>query len=172
MEYWIKANGYSLYEVSNLGRIKTFNWKGSGRTKIMKPAKDASGYLRTVLKSDKGVSKTIKVHRVILNSFNPNKDKHLYEVNHKNGIKDDNRIENLEWLTPRENKRHAYENGLHYVLKGEEIGTSKLNEDQVREIREKYKPRVYTRAMLSKEYNVTQATIKDIIYRRTWKHLN
>lgn len=97
MEIWIKAKNYSNYEVSNLGRLKTFNWKGSGKEAIIKPAKDKRGYLRTVLKGDDGISKTIKVHRIVLNSFNTTNE--VLEVNHKNGIKDDNRIENLEWCT-------------------------------------------------------------------------
>lgn len=169
METWKKANGYSNYEVSSLGRIKTFNWKGSGRIAILKPALDKSGYLRTVLKGDNGVSKTIKVHRVVLNTFNPTND--VMEVNHKNGVKHDNRIDNLEWVTRRQNIQHCIDNKLQTPFKGEEVGNSKLKEFQVLEIRKKFKPRVYSRAKLSKEYNVSEATIKDIIYKRTWKHL-
>ena len=169
IEKWIKANGYSNYEVSNLGRLKTFNWKGSGKEKILKPALDKSGYLRTVLKGDNGISKTIKVHRIVLNSFKPIND--VLEVNHINGIKNDNRIENLEWCTRKQNIQHCIDNNLQYVLRGEEIGNSKLTEKQVIEIRKKFIPRYYSRTKLAKEYNVSEATIKDIVYNRTWKHL-
>lgn len=169
IEVWIKANGYSNYEVSNLGKLKTFNWKGSGKEVILKPALDKSGYLRTVLKSDKGISKTIKVHRIVLNSFKPTND--ILEVNHINGIKTDNRIENLEWCTRKENIQHCIDNNLQYVLRGEEVGSSKLTEKEVIEIRKKFIPRYYSRIKLAKEYNISEATIKDIIYKRTWKHL-
>lgn len=169
IEVWKKAKGYSNYEVSNFGRLKTFNWKGSKREAILKPAPDKSGYLRTVLKGDNGVSKTIKVHRVVLNTFKPT-DK-ILEVNHINGIKNDNRVENLEWCTRKENIQHCIDNNLQYVLKGEEIGNSKLTEKDVIYIRENYKPRVITRMFLSKKFNVSEATIKDILYKRTWKHL-
>ena len=169
MEIWIKAKNYSNYEVSNLGRLKTFNWKGTGKESIIKPAKDKRGYLRTVLKGDDGISKTIKVHRIVLNSFNPTNE--VLEVNHKNGIKDDNRIENLEWCTRKQNIQHCIDNNLQYVLKGEEIGNSKLTEREVLEIRKKFIPRIYSRSKLAKEYNVSEATIKDIIYLRTWNHL-
>lgn len=169
IEIWKKANSYSNYEVSNLGRLKTFNWKGSGKEAILKPALDKSGYLRTVLKGDNGISKTIKVHRIVLNSFNPTNE--VLEVNHINGIKNDNRIENLEWCTRKQNIQHCIDNNLQYVLRGEEVGNSKLTENQVIEIRKKFIPRYYSRTKLAKEYNVSEATIKDIIYNRTWKHI-
>jgi hypothetical protein len=169
IEVWKKANGYSNYEVSSLGNIKTFNWKGSGREAILKPALDKSGYLRTVLKGDNGVSKTIKVHRIVLNTFTPTED--VLEVNHINGVKNDNRIENLEWCTRSENIQHCIDNNLQYVLKGEEIGNSKLKEKDVIYIRENFIPRKVTRISLANKFNVTEATIKDILSYRTWRHL-
>lgn len=169
IEIWKKANGYSNYEVSNLGRIKTFNWKGSKKEAILKPALDKRGYLRTVLKSDNGESKTIKVHRIVLNTFKPSKD--FLEVNHINGIKNDNRIENLEWCTRSENIQHCIDNNLQYVLKGEEIGNSKLTEENVLYIRANFKPRIITRSKLAEMFNVKEATIKDVLRGKTWKHL-
>jgi len=169
IEVWKKAKGYSSYEVSNLGRLKTFNWKGSSKEAILKPALDKSGYLRTVLKGDNGISKTIKVHRIVLNTFNPTTE--ILEVNHINGIKNDNRIENLEWCTRKENIQHCIDNNLQYVLKGEEIGNSKLTEKDVLYIRKNFKPRITTRIYLAKKFNVSEATIKDILQKRTWKHL-
>jgi hypothetical protein len=169
IEIWKKANGYSNYEVSSLGRLKTYNWKGTKKEAILKPALDKSGYLRTVLKSDEGISKTIKVHRVVLNTFNPILE--VMEVNHINGIKNDNRIENLEWVTRQQNIQHCIDNNLQYVLKGEEIGNSKLTEIDVIYIRANFKPRIITRNYLAKKFNVTEATIKDILQKRTWKHL-
>lgn len=169
IEVWKKAKNYSNYEVSNLGRLKTYNWKGSGKERILKPALDKSGYLRTVLKGDDGISKTIKVHRIVLNTFIPTDD--FLEVNHKNGIKNDNRLDNLEWCTRRENIQHCIDNNLQYVLKGEEIGNSKLKNEDVIYIRNNYKPRIITRVFLAKKFNVTEATIKDILSKRTWKHL-
>lgn len=61
--------------------------------------------------------------------------------------------------------------GLVGVQTGENIGTSKLREEQVLEIRSKFKPYKYTRKMLSLEYNVSEATIKDIILKKSWKHV-
>lgn len=171
MEIWKKAIGYSSYEVSNLGRIKTFNWKNTGREAIMKPALDGSGYLRTVMKDDNGESKTIKVHRVILNTFNFNDNYKNLEVNHKDGNKSNNNIDNLEWVTRQQNIQHCIDNNLQYVLKGEEIGNSILKEKDVIYIRQNFKPRKVTRKYLANKFNVTEATIKDVLSYRTWKHL-
>jgi len=169
-EIWKEVKGYeNHYWISNFGRLKTNNHYGSGRDAIMKPAKDGSGYLRTALTKNKRLV-TIKMHRLVAESFieNPyNKE----EVNHINGIKTDNRAVNLEWVTRQENIKHSIENNLQYVLKGEEIGTAKLTEKEVLQIRSKFIPRVYGRKKLASEYNVKPCTIKDIVLRRSWKHV-
>ena len=72
------------------------------------------------------------------------------EVNHINGVKDDNNITNLEWVTREQNIQHALDNNLQYVLKGEEIGTSKLTSKEVLEIRSKFVPRKYSRVKVLK----------------------
>ena len=149
IEIWKKANGYSNYEVSNLGRIKTFNWKGSGRESILKPALDKSGYLRTVLKGDNGISKTIKVHRVILNTFKPQNN--FLEVNHINGIKTDNRAENLRYITQSDN------------LKGRFISKSKrLSTNEVIEIKRKLSEKTTTHKELANKYGTTYKNISNI----------
>lgn len=170
MKKWKKIPNYSLYECSNTGLIKTFNWKNSGKTRIMKPALDGSGYLRTMLKRDDGVIHTIKVHRIVAQTWIDNPE-NKEEVNHKNAIKTDNNVENLEWATRAENLAHSLENDLQYVLKGEEIGNSILTEKQVLEIRARFIPRRVTRDMLSQEYHVSPHTIKNVVTRRTWRHI-
>ncbi len=170
MEEWKQVPNYSSYHCSNTGLIKTFNWKGSGQTRIMKPALSSCGYLQTMLKRDDGRTHTIKVHRIVAQTWIENVDDKPC-VNHKNGAKDCNHVDNLEWCTVQENNAHAKENGLQYILKGEEIGNSILNEKQVLEIRDKFIPWVVKRKMLAEEYGVTEATIKDVLRRRTWTHI-
>lgn len=169
-EIWRKIPGFTKYEASDLGNIKTFNWKGSGQERVMKPARDASGYLRTVLIDDEGRKRTVKVHRIIASTFLIN-ELNKPEVNHLNAVKDDNRVVNLEWATRQENLNHSKENNLQRVLKGSEIGNSILNEDIVRSIRKEYKPRIVTQRMLAKKHGVDWTTIKDVISRRSWKHI-
>ena len=176
MEQWKEVLGTNgQYEVSNTGFLRTHNWKGSGQTRIMKPALDSRGYLRTMIVIN-GRARTIKVHRLVAEAWIEN-PQGKPQVNHKDGIKSNNHIDNLEWVTKRENIQHAFDNGLMKWngtvppnLKGSANPTSKLTEEQVREIRSKFKPRIYTREMLGKEYGVSPLTIKDIIH-RTWKHV-
>lgn len=78
--------------------------------KILTQKMNKFGYYEVALAKD-GVMKTFLVHRLMAKAFVPNPD-NLPQVNHKNGIKSDNRIENLEWCTKRENTVHAFKNNL------------------------------------------------------------
>ena len=81
------------------------------RGKPMKGHVDRCGY-QEVLLSENGKSKNWLVHRLILLTFAPTECMDALDVNHKNGIKTDNRLENLEWCTRSENTKHSYRNGL------------------------------------------------------------
>lgn len=150
--------------------------------KFLKPATDGSGYLRCAFKYN-GKHTTFKVHRLVAECYIPN-PLNKPQVNHIDGDKKNNTVENLEWCTHQENITHAIETGLFdpkdkprekcinkTIKKGELNGCSKLTEKEVLEIREKFKPRVYTREMLALEYNVKASTIKDVILRKSWKHI-
>lgn len=108
MEEWksiIRFEG--LYDVSSEGRVRSL-WDGRHkihRIKVLKPRKNKGGYLHVNLWKD-GEMKTFKVHRLVASSFikNPlNKS----DVNHKNEIKTDNRVDNLEWMTRKENIKYG-----------------------------------------------------------------
>ena len=179
MKEWKKIPNYNRYEASTDGEIKTFNWKNKGIERIMKPAFDKQGYLRTMLKNDvNGKFNTIKVHRIIAKTFKDNKE-NKETINHINGIKHDNRVVNLEWATRSENLLHAYRLGLASV-KGELNPATTLTNKQVLEIRGKYtygrnggrpKKGEVSKTMLAKEYNVKTHVIKLIVTKKTWKHL-
>ena len=98
------------YYVSNMGRILTRKWHNAPIPAFMKPALDRSGYLRTMILRN-GEYHTIKMHREIAKVFIPN-PLNKPTINHINGIKTDNRIENLEWATRSENVSHAFAMGL------------------------------------------------------------
>lgn len=175
MKTWKTIPGFSLYEASSDGEIKTYNWKNLKREAIMKPAMDNSGYLRTMLKRDSdGKIGTIKVHRIIAQTFIPNPE-NKPEVNHKNSIRNDNRVINLEWVTHSENVKHSFYNGIQNN-KGQNNPCASLTDEQVLEIRSKYtfgkKTKCgKTKAQLAKEYNTTFNVIKQLVQGRTWKHL-
>lgn len=176
-EWRVIPNTNNIYYISNLGNLKTLNWKNSKQERIMLPAKDNNGYLRTAI-IIKGKLTTIKLHRLVAEAFIPN-PKNKSQVNHKNFNRCDNRVENLEWCTPLENYIHSFNfnrmkipNPINTIIKrGELNGCSKLTDKQVLEIRQKFKPRIYTREMLAKEYGVKASTIKDIVLRKSWRHL-
>jgi len=166
---WKTIPGFSRYKASSNGEIYTPNWKGGKTGKIMKPAPDPFGYLRTVLVDDNGKNTTVKVHRIIAQTFIPNEND-LKEVNHLNGNKSDNRVENLEWVSRKQNMIHAFQNGLQNN-RGINNPISKLTEQDVIEIRAKFMPRIYGRKELAMEYNVKESTIKDVILRKSWSHI-
>lgn len=170
MEEIKKLEGFNdYYYISSYGYIITKNWRNSKREAIIKTCLDACGYKRTALMHN-GKLKTIKIHRLVAISFIQNPE-NKPQVNHIDGNKQNNNINNLEWVNNSENQIHAYKIGLNKAKRGEENSKAILTEKQVKEIRSKFKKRVYTREMLGIEYGVKASTIKDIILRKSWKHI-
>lgn len=173
---WKRIPGYSLYEASNYGEIKTFNWKNSGIERIMRPAMDPSGHLRTMLKRDlDGKIHTVKVHRIIAQTFIPNPENKPM-VNHINGIPNDNRVHNLEWSTASENSLHSYRITGRSSNKGENNPSATLTDAQVIEIRANYEfgkkgKKGVTKQQLADKYGCRVSAIKQVVQRKTWKHL-
>lgn len=98
-------------------------------TRFLRPA-NHNGYCRVTLRQD-GKSFRKYVHRLIAECFVDN-PKGYPDVNHRNGIKHDNRAANLEWVTKKMNMQHAVKNGLAVSLKGDRNGKSKLKNDEVK----------------------------------------
>lgn len=110
IELWKDIEGFEYYQVSTKGRIRSFI-KGK-EPKILKPYDNGYGYLYINLyKNNKMYAK--RVHKLVAEAFIPNPEGKT-EVNHINGNKTDNRLINLEWTSPSENKKHAYETGLRF----------------------------------------------------------
>lgn len=110
-EEWLPVVGYEgLYEVSNLGRVKSLGNSKSRKEKILKQ-QIRNGYLSVELSKKHQKTKKFFVHRLVAIAFIPN-PKNKETVNHENGDKLENRLENLNWMTRKENIAHAYETGL------------------------------------------------------------
>lgn len=117
-------DGFENYCVDTAGNIWSLNYRGHGRVKKLKQKKDKDGYLLINLFNNNKVF-TKKVHRLVAETFIKNCKK-LPEVNHKNGIKNDNRVENLEWVTRSQNAIHMYNTGLCKKRFGKDNARSKV----------------------------------------------
>lgn len=177
-EIWKDVKGFEgIYKVSNLGRVV-----GLYRTVFVTPTPKLikggilsttlqnNGYLRVGLR-DNGKKRLSKsVHRIVLHSFNPVDNYEELQVNHINGIKSDNNLDNLEWCTASENQIHALRTGLSTVRRGENSNYSKLNNKSVLEIRHLFKKGIND-TEISKKYAVSRGTISFIRRGITWTHI-
>lgn len=157
-----------LYLVHSDGRIWS---KKKGAFLAMWP--NNKGYLMV---SVYGRKRT--VHRIIAECFLPN-EAGAATVNHKNGERADNRVENLEWCSYGENNQHAWDMkrdervpALKESVTGSKNPFAKLTEEQVREIRAAYVPKTPgLRQEFADKYGVSVGTIKNVVSNRWWKHV-
>ncbi len=105
MEIWKNVKNYEfLYQVSNLGRVKSLSNNRTKKEKILKPWK-TNGYLRVHLFKE-GISKTKAVHRLVAEAFLEVPSFEAVQVNHKNKNRSDASLDNLEWVTSLQNMNH------------------------------------------------------------------
>jgi len=173
IEEWIDVLGWEgFYQVSNLARVRSLkrtiaNSSGAYRTYggAIRKQVNRQGYLSVGMWRDNKLT-GVSIHRLVAIAFIPNPD-NKPEINHINGIKTDNRPENLEWTTRSENVQHAFDTGLKIGPRGEKQGMSKLTEAQVLEIRASPD----SQRSIAKAYNVSQMAVSKIKRNITWSHL-
>jgi len=160
-EEWRDVSRWPDHEVSSLGRVrrKLSNDRMPGH--VLKQNTRGDDYLYVVFR--------VRVHALVAEAFHGRPPIKGQVVNHKNGIKSDNRPENLEWVTEAENTAHAYAIGLH--KRGAGHGRAKLTDAQVVEIRERYQGQWGSQSALAKEYGVSQGLISQIVKGEVWTHL-
>jgi hypothetical protein len=162
-EEWKEVVAYTeLLSVSNFGRVK------NKENKLIK-LDSVTGYPRVRFRKNGIVFRKL-VHRYIAESFIPNPENKPY-VNHINGIKHDNRVENLEWVTASENTVHAIKTGLMKGSEGTKNPKSKLSEEEVLKIRIMYKTGKYSYLDISKLFGITLANVGYVVLQKTWKHI-
>lgn len=165
-EVWKVVPTNHNYAVSNWGRVKRITRRsGTQVGKILRDWHDEhSNRYKVVTLRDTNGAKTIRVHTLVAEAFLPAKT-HGLQVNHKNGNRLDNRICNLEYVTPRENTNHAIGLGLKKHF------NNKLSEVQVREIFYLAHNGIGQKD-LAKRFGVARQTISKIKTGFLWKHLN
>lgn len=165
-----------LYEASSLGRIRSLDRMVTGKNGVTKRFSGRviaevpmnAGYVTVALSKD-GNPVRYLVHRLVAFTFIPNPDERP-EVNHKNGVKSDNRIDNLEWMGRGANIDHAVETGL-IRNKGELNPAAKLTGAQVMQIKELSRYCLHPNE-LARAFNVKPGTITDIQLSRSWQHIH
>lgn len=163
-EVWKDVLGYeNYYQISSHGRIRSvqrsiiykngkhYNYE----SKFLKLLIDKYGYYRVNLNKDNKMS-TQNIHRLVAIHFIPNPENFL-QINHINGIKSDNKVENLEWCDTYHNLNHSYINKLKRI---------KLTKKDVYDIKELYKSGKYTQLQIGVMYNICKEHVNGIINNR------
>lgn len=177
-EVFKPIKGYEgSYEISNLGRVKSLSrmvkGKGGGLRRvperIMSVRTGGREYLHATLCLNSKY-KTRTVHGLVAEAF-LDADPSRPQVNHINGDKFDNRVENLEWVTQSENMLHSYKMGLHKRKVGSEVPGAKLTEREVGIIRKLHNTKKLFHREIGEAFGVSKSTIKGIINNKYWNHV-
>lgn len=151
-------------------------WEGGKRHKMEEKILNGNilptGYKAVILSLDGDVTRGY-VHRFVAMAFIKRDFESLVEVNHKNGIKHDNRVENLEWCTPSQNMKHSYDTRLRLPqdLRGERNPSTKYTRQRVEEIKAMSAEGIKD-GEIARRFNMPFGTVWCITHGRTWKCLN
>lgn len=169
VEIWIKIPGYSRYQISNFGAVK--NCDGKIIKQFLNGTRDNNKYYAVFLSSDvptvgwQSRRKIMKIHRLMLMTFVGFPDDGQIGC-HRNGIRTDNRLENLYWGTHSDNAKDAINHGtFHFVSPGigENHVNAKLTDEQIKAIRLQYSGKRGEQTILANKYGVSQQWISDIV---------
>ena len=172
-EVWKDIPNFPGYQASTEGRIRSVDRfvrkKGASvpvhiKGRILSPEDDGRGYKHVSLRIDPDIkAKSYYVHRLVLETFSAEHDEHKTDVNHIDGDKGNNRLDNLEWCTRSENNYHAYNTGLHIC--GEDHPQAKYSTELISTIRRRHAngERVCD---LSREYGIPHQYISGVLNER------
>ena len=178
-EEWKPCPEYeAVYEISNLGNLKSKpvyiqndgNFDGGyiKHIKLKNQTINRDGYVTSKLCYG-GKCRRLTIHRLVAKAFIPNPNNYT-QVNHMDGNKKNNTVENLEWVSAAQNVQHAWATGLinsDHML-GSNHHKAKVSEQDVKDIRANTE---LTRKQLAEKYKISPSTLADIINKRTWTHI-
>lgn len=162
-EHWRPCACNDCYAVSDKGRVRRRRiGVGTYPGKILRVVTTKRGYRWVSLSDGKGKGRAYFVHRLVAEAFIGPRPAGL-QVNHKNGLKADNRAENLEYVTPSENLKHAFRTGLNR-------GKAKLTDEEVIQVRARFDAGE-TQVSLAAHYAISQAAVWAIGHRKTYRRI-
>jgi len=169
MVMWRAIPEFENYQVSNSGQVRRIKQTWNNLPKTLKPWVESHGYNQVEL-SNKNGQKTFRVHRLVLCVFIGPPPKGQV-CNHKDGDKQNNKLDNLEWVSSSDNMKHAYKTGLHGKTYGSASHLSKLTDQDVKEIKKLLSDNIHKFIKIAQMYNVSRHTIYDIRDKKTWGHI-
>lgn len=181
MEIWVNIKKWErFYQISTLGNYRSKDrhmphYAGGYsklKGKVLSPNRSKGYLIATLYRVENGIEikERWPLHRLVALHFIPNPENKL-TVNHKNGIKNDNRIDNLEWATDSEQQLHAVVMGLRNKTLGENSNLSKLKNNDVLKIRELYATGNYFQREIADMFGIAEESCHRIIKRKDWKHI-
>lgn len=159
-ETWEPIECFNNYLVSDRGRVKNIK-----KNKILKTCPDSHGYPSAHLHN-----KLITVHKLVLEAFVGKRPAYM-QCNHIDCNKKNNDLNNLEWVTPSENQKHAFRNGLYPDQKGEKNYNSKLNNDTIVAMRELAKLQKANKEEIAEIFGMHPHYVYKILRRDIWRNL-
>lgn len=169
-EVWKAVEGASGYEVSDQGRIRSYRLRGNivrvGDTpRVVKTVVSVRGYRVMDIRYDDGVKRKRKVSHLVLEAFvgpRPTGQGSL----HGNDIKEDNRLSNLRWGTPAENKQDCFRNGN--VPQGSDCHNAILTPELVRELRRAWEAGTLCQSEAARQLGMNRSSLCNVINRKNW----
>ena len=156
---------YSRFEISNCGELRNVNTGTIYKKTITK-----TGYYGVCASlGSRNDKKLFRIHRAVAETFIPNPE-NKSTVNHKDGNKLNNNIDNLEWATYSENNKHAFDAGLKKAISGENVYNSKLTQEQAEWIRANYisGDKDFGSRALGRKFGMSHSTILSVINNITY----
>lgn len=173
-ELWRAVEGYEgIFEVSNLGRVRSLSLPSNPEIgqycrqgRVLKPFYTTDGYLRVSL-NYLGEARKFPVHQLVAIAFKLPKGEEATQINHKDTVKDNNCVDNLEWVTGLENMQHCIDMKILHPLHNPNA-RKKLEPEDVECIRKSYAAGDVTQWDLAIQFSVRQSTVSKIVRNKNW----